>query len=277
MSAWEQTMSGANEMPMVKITPAGKTLSVLGLGCWSYGGSQWGGQDDDASMGAMGASLRCGINHFDTAVGYGGGRSETVVGEFLAGRRDDVFLASKSAPRELTRDEAIRQVEGSLARLGTDVIDLYYIHWPRKGKDMRGVMEGLEDARRQGKIRAIGVSNFSVEQMAQVAEVGRIDAHQLCYSLCWRFAEAEIMPYCAANGIAVVTYSTIAQGILTGKFPREVKFPEGDDRARMVLFDEAVWPHVYDGVERLKEVAAEAGRPLSHLAIRWAAEQDGVS
>ena len=120
----------------------------------------------------------------------------------------------------MTAAAMLAQIDQSLVRLQTDVIDLYYIHWPRQGQDLRPWMEGLEAARQQGKIRAVGVSNFSVDQMAQVATVGRIDAHQLCYNLVWRFAERAVIPYCREQQIAVTTYSSVAQGVLTGKFPR---------------------------------------------------------
>jgi aryl-alcohol dehydrogenase-like predicted oxidoreductase len=142
---------------------------------------------------------------------------------------------------------------------------------------MRPLMEGLEQARRQGKIGAVGVSNFSVAQMQQVAEVGTIDAHQLCYNLLWRFPEQDVIPYCREHHIAVVTYSSIAQGVLTGKFPRHPQLPPRDQRARTVHFDEQVWPQVYDGVEAMKAVAAQAERPLAHLAIRWVLHQPGIT
>jgi aryl-alcohol dehydrogenase-like predicted oxidoreductase len=263
--------------PLVTIKPVAKQHSALGLGCWVFGGAQWGGQEDADSFSAMQAALDLGITHFDTAVGYGGGRSETLLGEFLKGRREEVFLATKFFPAEQTAEYVFGQLDASLVRLQTDHVDLYYIHWPITGKDLRPVMEALEQARAQGKIGAIGVSNFSVEQMAHVSEVGHIDAHQLCYNLFWRFPERDIIPWCAQNGTAVVTYSSIAQGILTGKFPREPKFKEGDDRGGNVLFKPENWPFVYEGVEKLKALSAECGRSLTHLAIRWVIEQAGIT
>jgi aryl-alcohol dehydrogenase-like predicted oxidoreductase len=121
------------------------------------------------------------------------------------------------------------------------------------------------------------VSNFSVAQMRQVGEVGTIDAHQLGYNLFWRVPEADVIPYCVERGIPVVTYGSIAQGILTGKFPRDPVFPPGDARPQTVLFDPGVWPHLRAATEELKEVAAEAGRPLAHLAIQWCARRPGVA
>jgi aryl-alcohol dehydrogenase-like predicted oxidoreductase len=177
----------------------------------------------------------------------------------------------------MTGAAMLAEVDGSLRRLGTDYIDLYYIHWPRSGRDMRPTMEGLEQARRQGKIRSVGVSNFSAQQMQQVQEVGTIDAHQLGYNLIWRYAESEVIPFCSEHGIAVVTYSSIAHGILTGKFARVPDLSPGDQRHRILPFRADVWPHVYAGVEKLKTIAAELDRPLMHLAIRWILSRPGIT
>lgn len=236
-------------------SPLDLQQKLLGLGCWVFGAGQWQGQAKAELMVAMAAALEHGITHFDTASGYGSGLSEEVVGQFLVGKRDQVFLASKAALDQMDARRMVEQVDKSLARLQTERIDLYYIHWPRSGKDMRPLMEGLELARQQGKIRAIGVSNFSVEQMAQVAEVGRLDACQLGYNLFWRVGEREVIPYCREQGIALITYSSIAQGILTGKFPRELQLQPGDQRSGIILFDPQIWPHVYE-----EGVAEKGGR-----------------
>ena len=245
----------------------------------ALGGTVFGDQSDEGWRAVMEAALTSGINHFDTASGYSNGRSEQLIGKFLTAaphRRATIFLASKASPNEMTAQAMLAQVEQSLARLQTKVIDLYYIHWPRQGKDLRPWMEGLEAARRQGKIRAIGVSNFSVEQMTQVATVGRIDAHQICYNLFWRFAEQAVIPYCRQHHIAVTTYSSVAQGVLTGKFPRHPQLGMDDKRPNTVLFDAAVWPHVYEGVEQLKRLAQASGRSLGHMALRWVLQQPGI-
>lgn len=245
----------------------------------ALGGTIFGDLSDEGWFAVMQAALASGINHFDTASGYGNGRSETLIGQFMAaqpGRRDKIFLASKASHNEVTAARMTALLDQSLARLQTDVIDLYYIHWPRQGQDLRPWMEALETARQQGKIRAIGVSNFSVEQMAQVATVGTIDVHQLCYNLFWRFAERDMIPYCQENGITVTTYSSVAQGILTGKFPRQLQLGPDDKRPNTVLFDPAIWPHVYAGVEKLKTLARDAQRSLNHLAIRWVLQQPAI-
>ena len=264
----------------VRIGPVEKTHSPLALGCWSFGPQQWTGQEDTNLLGAMLAAEDRGITHFDTASGYGDGYSETLIGRFIGGseeRRRRLFIASKADPDDMSAQSMVAAIDASRAHLQTDVIDLYYIHWPRSGTDMRPAMEGLETARQRGIIGAVGVSNFSVEQMEQVSEAGRIDAHQLNYNLFWRYSEQEIIPYCAAHGIAVVTYSSLAHGILSGKFPREPYLPEGDQRREILLFQGDVWPHVYQAAEELKARAVESGRPLIHLAIRWLLRQPAIT
>ncbi|WP_417310391.1 aldo/keto reductase [Devosia sp.] len=226
---------------------------------------------------AMQAAFDAGVRHFDTGAGYGGGHSEELYGRFIADKRDQIFIASKANPAEATAASMYEQVEGSLGRLGVDTIDLYYIHWPRTGWDMRPTMEGLERARAEGKIGAVGVSNFSVTEMAQVAEVGTIDAHQLGYNLLWRYPEDDVIDWCTRHGTTVITYSTLAHGILTGKFGRDPGLREGDQRHGILPFREDIWPHVYEGVEQLKAIAAERDRPLAHLAIRWALSRPGIA
>ncbi|MBT3276057.1 MAG: aldo/keto reductase [Spirochaetales bacterium] len=253
---------------MVKIGNIDKSLNPLALGCWTFGGAQWGGQDDTQSVEAMERALELGMNHFDTASGYGNGHSERMVGSFLKGRRDKIFLASKQGAKP-TKAEYRQSIELSLKNLQTNHIDLYYIHWPRTGMDMRPTMEALIEAKEQGKIGAIGVSNFSITHMNEVSEIGPIDAHQLCYNLFWRWDEKDIIPYCEEHDIAVVSYSSIAQGILTGKFPESPVFKEGDQRPSTTLFDKNVWPLIFTAVEEMKITAEEVNRSLTHLAIRW--------
>ena len=270
----------ADEMPLVRIPPVELDHGKLGLGCWVFGGKHWAGQDENDSRAVMEAALRRGMNHFDTAEDYGDGKSETMIGEFLSRdyhRRDGMFIATKGLAMEPTGEAITTLLERSLSRLGVECVDLYYVHYPLRDRDMRPIFEALEQAREQGKLRAIGVSNFTVAQMTQAAQVCTIRGHQLCYNALWRFAEDEVIPYCRENKIAVVTYSSIAQGILTGKFPLQPHFAEGDLRAETVHFEPAVWPHVHAAVEKLKALAKEAGRPLAHLAIRWVARNPDIT
>ena len=265
--------------PSNRLVTIGQFADQLPLG---FGGSWFvpysePGEEDLRLLGAIEAAYNGGVRHFDTAVGYGNGHSEEIYGHFLEGRRGEIFLASKSNPTETTAAAMMAEVDASLRRLKTDYIDLYYIHWPRSGHDMRPRMEALEEARRQGKIRATGVSNFSVEQMRQVQEVGRIDAHQLGYNLIWRYAEDDLIPFCREHDIAVVTYSSLAHGILTGKFGHNPDLREGDQRHNILPFRHDIWPHVHAGVEKFKAIAMELDRPLMHLAIRWSLQRPGIT
>jgi myo-inositol catabolism protein IolS len=221
----------------------------------------------EAAAGAViAAALAAKVNHFDSAQDYGAGRSEAVVGRALAAH-PEAFVATKM--QLAGRDEALAGIEASRKRLCRDCIDLFYIHWPQKGRDPGPTMEALELARARGWVRYVGVSNFSVKDMREASRAGRIDAHQLCYNLLWRYPEEDVIPYCRENRIALITYSSLAQGLLGGAVPREPSFAPGDPRPDTVYYEPAVWPHVRDGVAEMEAIAAEAGRPLAHLALRW--------
>ena len=269
-------------MPLsqIHIGRSEKYHAPLGMGGSFYGLDHGNQQGEADLLAAMETALDNGITHFDTASGYGDGYSERLIGRFMAAdssRRERLFLASKFASDDISARAMLDAVDASRLRLQTDMIDLYYIHWPRTGKDLRPLMEGLETARQQGKIRAIGVSNFSVAQMEQLAEVGQIDAHQLGYNLLWRYDEQDIIPYCLNHNIAVVVYSALAHGILAGKYPRQLEFVPDDQRWSILLFRKDVWPYVYDAVEEFKRLAAREGYSLAHLALRWLLHQSGVT
>lgn len=205
-----------------------------------------------------------GINHFDTAQDYGGGRSERMLGRVF-GSANDVFIATKM--HLVSPGEVAGRIDQSRKRLDRDVIDLLYIHWPRSNIDHRPVLEELERARANGRIRFIGVSNFTVEDLELSRQAARIDVLQLCYNLLWRFAEADVMPYCRKNGIALVSYSSLAQGLLSGGIDRRPPPDADDPRSETVYYDPGVWEHVRSGVEKLEEIAGRV--PLSQIALRW--------
>jgi myo-inositol catabolism protein IolS len=243
-----------------------ESISKLGIGCWQFGDAGSEIVSETVAVDVIDAALAAGVNHFDTAQDYGAGRSETVVGKALESR-PEAFVATKMhlAGAQETREGVL----ASCNRLRRDRIDLFYIHWPQTGKDPGPMMEALEEARARGRVRYVGVSNFSVRQMQDASRAGRIDVHQLCYNLLWRFPEEDVIPYCRQNRIALVTYSSLAQGLLSGTMPREPHFAPGDPRPTTVYYQQDVWPHVRDGVEELRRIATGAGRPLAHLALRW--------
>ena len=272
--------TGPMVMPRVTLPPVDLEHGKLALGGWVFGGTHWAGQNPQDSRAVMEAALRRGMNHFDTAEGYGDGRSEQLIGEFLRTddlRRGHVFVASKVFLKEPTAESVRASLEASLARLGVDSLDLYYVHWPLRGADLRPVFEELQKARDSGQIHAIGVSNFSIADLDAARSVCEIHAHQFCYNLLWRFPEREMIPYCSEHQISMISYSSIAQGILTGGFAKEPQFAAGDLRALTVLFEPQVWPRVYEAVEKMKVVATAAKRPLVHLAIRWLTRQERLT
>lgn len=254
--------------------PLRKTPTKLGLGCWPLGGDQWGRQEDRDSLATIQRAFEEGISHFDTAQMYGRGHGEELIGKVLGPVRSNVFIATKIP--YVPKEKVETAVAVSLKRLQTEVIDLLYIHWPKKGGDLAGMMEAMERLRAKGQISRIGVSNFSVAQMQEVMKAGTIDVHQVCYNLLWRREERETIPFCRRHGIGIITYSSLAEGILTGKFGKNLDFTPGDHRKYTLLFGKEVWPKVYEVVENMKRIAAEAKTPLAHCAIRWLMAQEGI-
>ena len=246
----------------------------LGLGCWEFGDMGSGPSDAAASTALIREAFQGGIRHLDTAQDYGSGRSEEVVGQAIAPFTGDVFISSKC--HAAGKEETPRLVEQTLRRMRRDWIDLFYIHWPKTGLDLRPMMEALEALRAQGKIRFIGVSNFTVTDMENASQGGRIDAHQLLYNLLWRYPEKDVIPWCRAHGVALVTYSSIAQGLLSDTPRGPSSFAKGDARQQTLYYRPDVWPHVRDSVAMMRDAAARHFTPLRTLAIRWVLGQPGI-
>ena len=249
------------------------TLAGFGLGCWVYGLAAPGSAEERSAAAVVREAYDRGVRHFDTAQGYGDGRSEEIVGAALSGLHD-AEIATKSSL--LTAGATRQAVEMSRQRLQRDTIDLFYIHWPKQRVDARPMLAELEQARADGLIRHIGVSNFSREDLRGAAAVAHVDVHQVGYSLLWRYPEREVLPYCREQDIAVFSYSSLAQGLLTGKMPERPAFAPDDSRPNTVFYDAAVWPHVYAAIDRMKEIATAAGQPLHHLALQWLVESAKV-
>ncbi len=252
-------------------------FSVIGIGCWAMGGQGWGGADDRDSIAAIHRAIELGVNWVDTAEAYGeDSHSEKVVGEALAGRYDECMVATKLIG-DISYEGAKRKCEASLRRLKADVIHLYQIHWPNPDIPIEETMRALVELQEEGKIIAIGVSNFDAGQMAEALQYGRIDCLQPPYSLFWRHIEHEIIPFCIQHNIATIPYSPLAQGLLTGKFSRDNYPPEGDIRRKNVLFRPDVYKVVLEAVEELKPIAAKYDVTLAQLALRWLIQMPGVT
>ncbi len=277
----------------MRYTNLGKTdikVSVIGFGAWAIGGKWWGGNDEKDSLEAIYASFEGGVNFIDTAPAYGQGLSEEIVGKAIAGKRDKIVVATKCglrwdlkkgfyffdyAPgvpiyRYLGKQSIEHELNQSLKRLKTDYIDLYQTHWQDPTTPISETMEALLDLKQKGKIRAIGVSNISLEQIKEYSKYGQIDSDQEKYSIIDRAVEADLLPWCEKNGASLIAYSPLAKGLLTGKMSPERKFTQddsrfGDDRysAKNILkTNELLEKH-------LRDVAQKHGASYGHLAVAW--------
>jgi aryl-alcohol dehydrogenase-like predicted oxidoreductase len=251
------------------------------MGTWQAGKRMWADISDAETIKAMRAGFEVGITTFDTAEEYGGGHSERIVGEALADFRDQVVYATKVSPNHLTYDQVIAACHRSLKNLNTDYIDLYQIHWPAGSWGGRVIpveetMRAMNQLKEQGKVRAIGVSNFSRSQLEEVMRYGAIDSVQPPYSLLWRQAEKEVLPFCVANDITVLAYSSLAQGLLTGKFRTGHSFARGDHRARNRLFKGAHFTRAQQALDQLRPIAERHGASLTQISLAWVVAQPGT-
>jgi myo-inositol catabolism protein IolS len=249
-------------------------ISPILMGTWQAGKEMWVGIDDERTTSAIRAAFEAGITTFDTAEAYGKGHSERVLGAAVSDFRDQVILATKVFANHLNAEQVIEACHRSLQNLKTDVIDLYQIHWPAGSFGTKAVpigetMGALNQLKEKGKIRAIGVSNFSSRQLEEAAQYGRIDSLQPPYSLFWRHVEKDAMPYCVANDITVLAYSPMAQGLLTGKFAKDHKFQKGDHRENNRLFIPENFQRVHQALDRLRPLAEEKKISLGQLALAW--------
>jgi myo-inositol catabolism protein IolS len=240
-------------------------ISKIIFGGWQAGKEYWVGIDDEEQIAAHRAALDAGVTTFDTAEVYGRGHSERILAEALSAQRARIVIATKVSWSNLRREDVISACERSLRNLRTDHIDLYQIHWPAGtfGGELVPIEEtmgALCDLKAQGKIRAIGVSNFNRAQLEAAGRVGRVDSLQPCYSLFFRGTVPDVLPYCEEQGISVLAYSPLAQGLLTGKFGRGHVFPEDDVRADNRLFK---------GEAFERALSASSRSPGSSIAKEW--------
>lgn len=257
-------------------------ITPIIMGTWQAGKRGWVGIEDAAIIQALQAAFDAGITTFDTAEVYGEGYSEQLVGQALAKVRDQVVYATKVFANHMKYDQVIEACERSLQNLKTDYIDLYQIHWPAGSFNNEVVpieetMRAMVDLKQQGKIRAIGVSNFSRQQLAEAAQYGQIDSLQPPYSLFWRQLEADAMPYCIEQNMTILAYSPLAQGLLTGKFGPDHQFEAGDVRAKNKLFKGAHYQRAQAALEKLRPIAARHDCTLAQLALAWLIAQPQTS
>jgi aryl-alcohol dehydrogenase-like predicted oxidoreductase len=264
------------------IGKTGIKISPILMGTWQAGKKDWVGIDDKESTRAIQAALESGINAFDTAEAYGSGRSENILGNALSHVRDRVVYITKVSPNHLKYDQVLQACHRSLKNLRTDNIDLYMVHWPAgswgtKAVPIEETMEAMKELKLQGKIRAIGVSNFSFPQLKEAEKFSTIESLQPHYSLFWRHVEEDTMPYCLRNKITLLAYSPMAQGLLTGKFGLSHKFDKSDNRSRNRLFKGENGERAHRALGRLRPIAERYGLSLGQLALAWVMAQPETS
>ncbi len=268
-------------------------LTTIGLGTWAIGGPWeygWGPQEDELSVATIHRALDLGINWIDTAPAYGLGHSEEIVGKVVAGRREDVYVATKcglvwqkpsdrKVTSRLKASSVRREAEDSLRRLQVDVIDLYQIHWPNPDDDIEEAWEEIARLVEEGKVRYAGVSNFSVDQIRRVSKIHPVASLQPPYSMLERGVENELLDYCLQNEIGVVAYSPMQAGLLTGKFTRQrlAALPPDDWRRKNDHFKEPRFSANLKLVDKLEVLADRSGRTLAELAISWVLRRPEVT
>ncbi|MFW6158879.1 MAG: aldo/keto reductase [Planctomycetota bacterium] len=273
----------------MEYTTLGRTdieVSRICMGCWAIvDPDTWGPQDEKDAVAAIEASLDEGVNFFDTAESYGNGASEELLGRVLEPYRDQVVLATKLRSSCMRRDQAIRECEKSLRRLRTDCIDLFQIHWPDHDLPFEETAEALDTLLHQGKIRAVGVSNFGPKDLTDFLDVARTEVNQIAYNLLFRAPEYELLALCAEHDVSVLCYSAIAEGLLTGKFETADDVPAGRARTRHFSGEREQARHgapgaeaeVFEAIDRVRQIADRAGAPMVQLAIAWLLWQEAVA
>jgi aryl-alcohol dehydrogenase-like predicted oxidoreductase len=264
-----------------------REVSVVSLGTWAMSGEPnvWGQVDDNESIATIVQALDLGVNLIDTAPTYGAGHGEEIVGKAIADRRASVLVMtkcglvpagrSKTLSRRLTRDSIIGECEASLRRLRTDYIDLYLCHWPDPATPISETMSALRQLREQGKVRAIGLSNYSCEEAAAALEFGPVHALQHPFSILQRRAEEDVLPFCRERDIAALAYGPLAKGLLTGKFAENSRIT--GIRATDPEFMGARYRRNLARVAKLTEMAAKYHRTAAQLAIQWVIQHAGVT
>jgi len=285
MSTSPQVRIPTVEAEFVEIPETELKVSRVALGTWAMGGWMWGGTDQRASVATIHAALHQGINLIDTAPVYGFGVSEEVVGVALEGARSQAVIATKTGLewrngkiyRNATRTRILQEVDDSLRRLRTDYIDIYQVHWPDPLVPVEETAEAMRLLYEQGKIRAIGVSNFSVAQMERFRQVAPLHVLQPPYNLFERAVEAEILPYARVNAIATFGYGALCRGLLSGRMRSDTTF-QGDDLRRIdPKFQPPRFAQYLAAVRELDDLAQRRfHRRVIHLAVRWMLDQ-GIS
>ncbi len=276
-------------------------VSAVTFGTWAIGGWMWGPSDDDAAVAAIEKAIDVGVTTIDTAAIYGTGHSEEIVGRAVAGKRDKVQVLTKFGQnwwsdegefffetpdrdgrhvkvyRNSRRESVIQECERSLKRLGTDYIDLYQCHWRDHTRPVEEPMAAMDKLLKDGKIRAGGVSNFTVEEIAAAREVFPLASDQPPYSMLSRGAEKDVLPYCLENDVGVLVYSPLHRGLLTGKVTMDRTFHEKDLRRRDGRFKPENRKRVLAFLDRIRPIAEAHDATLAQIVINWTIHRAGIT
>ena len=262
-------------------------VSAICFGCWGIiGGFNWGPQDERNSIEALHTAFETGITFYDTAEGYGSGQSEQLLARGLGHVRDQIVIATKVSPNHFAPDEMRAACERSLRALNTDHIDLYQMHWPNHDAPVADALGTLDALKAEGKIRAYGVSNFAVRDLGEAVATGKaISSNQLAYSLLFRALEHEVLPLCIQHDISVLTYSSLMQGLLAGKYANADAVQPDRTRTRHYASTREFARHgevgaeteTFAAVAAIRQIAAEIGQPMTDVALAWLIAQPGVT
>ncbi|MBN2652899.1 MAG: aldo/keto reductase [Spirochaetales bacterium] len=236
------------------------------LGTWAFGDKFWGDHSHKDTIKTIHAALRLGINHFDTAQSYGNGIAEQIIGQQLRKEREKYIISTKQIAT--TPEKLEKELQASMKRLFSEYIDIFYIHWPSSQIEARPMFEKLLELKEKKIIKAIGLSNFSLQQISKLQEIGKIDIVQECYNLIWRRPEDGIIPYCLDYGINFAAYSPLAHGILSGEYPSLTK-KINKYRQKTVFFEEKPQFYINIALEKFRNLAKEANLPPAALALKW--------
>jgi len=274
-------------MEYVQIENLPQKASRIGLGTWAIGGWLWGGTDEKLSIATILHAFDVGINLIDTAPAYGFGLSEEFCGKALKqfGNRDKIIIATKvglswdkqNVVRDLRKETILKEAEDSLRRLQIDYIDLYQVHWPDTLVPLSEVGEALHSLLKSGKIRSVGVSNYTVAMIEEIKKFVPIHCVQPPFNLFEREIENDILPYCIKQKIITLGYGSLCRGLLSGRMKKDTKFSGDDIRKGDKKFQEPTYSHYLNAIKELNEwVESKHKRPLIALAVRWALDQ-GIS
>jgi myo-inositol catabolism protein IolS len=292
-------------MEMRKLGKSDIELSVLGVGCWAFGGGKyWGDQNQKDVNEVVSKALDFGLNYFDTAEVYNDGKSEESLGIALKGIRHNAVIGTKISPSNTRPDVLRSHCEGSLKRLDTDYIDIYMVHWPitplgiahftddtdliNNPPSVEEAFGTLADLKKEGKIRAIGLSNFGVRQMEEVLSLGAdIVVNELPYNLLSRAIEEEILPYCKQEQIGVIGYMALQQGLLAGIYPTPESVPPMQAHSRHFHHsrgkgesrhgEEGAEKEIFQAIDEIKCLAGELGMSIAQISLAWAMAEEAVA